>query len=144
MNSRRSRWAGSVRWRSLSDVQPPVWLISYDPGGVWPPVRALFEARVSIGERDDYWWVALSAPIPISPERGGSPKGVDRAILGARHVGGDVLATAAGAQHVYIVCPNDPKAASANRDRLTVEEVTVARWGIVYATKAQAERGSLA
>lgn len=106
-----------------------MWLTSYDPEDVWPPVEVELVSRVRIGERDDWAWGHLSSPIPCADEMR------DRVLIGARHQGDSVWAEPERwPVHVYL-CTTDPEG---EPDVLQPDRVTIARWGLLHQSRERA------
>lgn len=107
-----------------------VWLTSYDPEDVWPPVEIELTSRVRVGERDDLAWGRLSEPIPLADGLR------DRVLVGARHVGDSVWSEPERwPMHVYLC------AASVDGEPGTLarEQVSIERWGLLHQTRERAD-----
>jgi hypothetical protein len=123
---------------SVRDVRT-VWLASYDPPQVWSPIAATLSDPVRIGERDDYVWAILEAPLTVTDDRGASQR-ASKVILGSRHQGFDIRRPGQNPMHVYII---RPKGEDADGVEFTPEEVVVHYWGIIYPAEADAVRGAI-
>jgi hypothetical protein len=110
-----------------------MWLTSYDVDPGWGPVEADLVGQASIGERTDWAWAVLGAPIRIEDE----PR--TRVLLGSRHQGGSVWSDPERWPiHVYVCVPkrDSPDGIVGSFD---ADQVRIAYWGLLHQSRERAE-----
>lgn len=111
------------------------WLRSSDSERPYAARKAIEIARVTCGERTDYWWAKIEPRL----ERGeaGNPEPLSVVLLAARHLGDSLARVPVGRPiHVYVCTLRS----SADETPIVVDtdDVVIRHWGVLYPTKKRA------